>query len=173
MSKVKTMNKYCLKGEYYEALEVINIRLKYSVSTSFRKEVLLDLIDLFYRNQELGNTLSETIGGSLDNFISEILDSYYSTLGTKKFLNYLFQNGLLVSIISALFYIGESKIGNNAEPIAFATILCAIGGFIMGVSSDYVAYKLLYKKSSTFVNLVQTLFSLIPIEIIILFNDFS
>ena len=35
-------DKYCLKGEYYEALETINSRLGFVVPKSFRKEVYID-----------------------------------------------------------------------------------------------------------------------------------
>ena len=70
-------DKYCLKGEYYEALETINSRLGFVVPKSFRKEVYIDLLELLFRNQRLGKPLNKALGKSLDDFIDELVETYY------------------------------------------------------------------------------------------------
>lgn len=90
MSDVNRKDKYCLKGEFYEALDEVNRNLQGIVPNHFRKEVYSDLIDVFYRNQSQSKSFSEAMGCSLDDFIAYIVGDYYSTLGRGKYINHLF-----------------------------------------------------------------------------------
>lgn len=168
---MKKIDKYCLKGEYYDAFEKIDYRLQFMVPRSFRKEVDADLLDLFYRNQNMGNNLKEAIGVSVDSFIRDILESYYSTLGTRRFLNYFFQQAFLGAMLASFFYIMNSWILGNTEPISSATIFSGIIGFIMGAVAYYLSHKFLYKKSVNLGQFLQMMLLLMPMYIMNFFHE--
>ena len=156
-------DKYCLKGEYYEALETINSRLGFVVPKSFRKEVYIDLLELLFRNQRLGKPLNKALGKSLDDFIDELVETYYLTLGKGKFINYFLQNGFLCSFSCIMFYIINSSFnGSNVLPYSFATLIMGMIGFLGGIIHVYTNYKCLYKFTGYKKHLFQVFFMLWP-----------
>ncbi|MGH4122734.1 MAG: hypothetical protein ACREV6_07380 [Clostridium sp.] len=167
MNRINRKEKYCLKGEYYEALEVINSKLMQVVPNLFRNEVYSDLIDLFYRNQSQGKSFSEAIGSSIDDFVAEIVDTYYSTLSIRKWIGHLFQNALLLSLICTFFYIVNSLVTRSSVALSFATIIISAIGFISGLICFYCNYKIVYKLKGWTRSLVQLFLQLTPMYIVI------
>lgn len=164
-------DKYCLKGEYYEALETINSRLGFVVPKSFRKEVYIDLLELLFRNQRLGKPLNKALGKSLDDFIDELVETYYLTLGKGKFINYFLQNGFLCSFSCIMFYIINSSFnGSNVLSYSFATLIMGMIGFLGGIIHVYTNYKCLYKFTGYKKHLFQVFFMLWPLYFVI-FGD--
>lgn len=170
MSEIRK-DKYCLKGEYYKALEIVNYRLSYMVPRSFRKEVYNDLLEIFFRNQNQCKPLNNALGKSLDDFIDELLETYYLTLPKRKLINYLLQNGFLYSLLCIINYI---VIANNSEgsilPYSFAAIIMGGVGFLGGITSIYANYKSLYKFSGYKKDLFKSFLTLWPIFFVV-FTD--
>ena len=171
MSSENRKDKYCLKGEFYEALEIVNMNLGGVVPNSFRKEVYSDLIDVFYRNQSDNKSFSDAMGCSLDDFIADIVDTYYSTLGGGEYINNLFQNAFLLSLLCEIFYIVNSLVVGESGALSFATIIIGTIGFISGLICFYCNYKIVYKLKGWNRRLFKTFLILAPLYVVILFQD--
>lgn len=167
MEKIRK-DKYCLKGEYYEALETVNTRLGFAVPRSFRREVYNDLLELFFRNQSIGKSLNNVLGKEIDNFIDELIETYYLTLGKGKLINYFLQKGFLYAIICMTFYIANSSfMGSNVVDYSFAAVIMGSVGFIGGIINVYANYKYLYKFKGYKKHLMQVFLSIAPLYFVI------
>lgn len=161
-------DKYCLKGEYYETLEVINSRISTYISRSFKKELCGDILELLYRNQVMGKPIKDVLGGDVNSFISSILETYFSTMSKKKIIIYVLKYALLYSILCSLYPIAIYYIGiGNINIYSLSTIMCSIFGFVSGMVIGISKFKV-YKIENEKRYLLETIVEIIPFLTIII-----
>lgn len=171
MGIIDRKDKYCLKGEYYSTLEEINVRLRFSIPNFFRKEVYLDLIDLFYRNQSMGKPISQVLIGGIDKFVADITESFYSTLSIGMLIRYLFRSAILFSLCTESLYIINSIVVKSSKAISFAVIIIGIIGFVLGILNFYCNYALVYKFQGVKRKVIQIVLILTPIYMVNFFGE--
>lgn len=159
------VDKYQLKGEYYQGYEKIITNLNgFYLSREFISDVKEDVFDILLRNQKQNKTLDETIGGSIEDFSINIADAYFSSISKTTFVMELLKNIFLYSWGFMLFaLVMGSKIGS------IGTIIMALVGAIVGVAIYLMIYKGVYKYLLNWK--ISALVSAVPIILFMLLKD--
>ena len=159
------VDKYQLKGEYYQGYEKIMTNLNgFYLSREFVLDVEEDVFDILLRNQKQNKTLDEAIGGSIDDFSINIADAYFSSISKTTFVMELLKNIFLYSWGFMLFAL---VIGNKI--VSFGTIIMALVGAIVGVAIYLMIYKGIYKHLLNWK--ISALMSAVPIMLFMLLKD--
>ena len=99
---------------------------------------------VFRDARDLTSELCEMPYEEVDNFIDELIETYYLTLGKGKLINYFLQKGFLYAIIYMTFYIANSSfMGSNVVDYSFAAVIMGSVGFIGGIIFIFICMLLI------------------------------
>lgn len=135
MKKYVSKDKYCLYGEYFDAYEKINIKLMWRIPRNFKKIVCEDSLEMLYRNQECNKSVQKALGCSIDEFVDNIINSYYSTCKKRKIMEFLLKNSILISLVSLLFAILDTNFIINIYVLVWTLL-----GFLIGLIWNVIAF---------------------------------
>lgn len=156
------VNKYSLRGEYYIAMDRIeDILGKQLIKKRDCKEIKEDLLEMFYRNQTNNIPINMVIGDDLEEFISDIIKSYFSSFSWRKWIFNSIKSSFIAMIIIILF---------NKFILGFfdISILGIVLFFtIIGIIEPLVNYFIVVKVKSEFGRNVAYFISMISVFVLI------
>lgn len=163
-------DKYCLKGAYYELLEKINFNLIGIIPNRYRKEVYKDLLDLFFRMQGSRKSPEEAIGKSFDDFINEIVASYYDNIEIRDKFFQIVNNALLNSLFCMMTFI--ISIDNINDFFTSGLLFYSVIGVIWGIIVFIIQKNVLKRVRETARSIIKTALILLPMYFVFLSYSF-